>query len=64
MARFKSIVTDAGAAALTALIAAGKPLILTPRGGRKRRRHRQPEHPVGPGDAGERRREPGRKGPD
>ena len=29
MARFKSIVTDAGAAALTALIAAGKPLILT-----------------------------------
>lgn len=29
MARFKSIVTDAGAATLTALIAAGKPLILT-----------------------------------
>ena len=29
MARFKSIVTDAGAAAMTALIAAGKPLILT-----------------------------------
>ena len=29
MARFKSIVTDAGAAALTALITAGKPLILT-----------------------------------
>ena len=29
MARFKSIVTDAGAAALTALIAAGKPLTLT-----------------------------------
>ena len=29
MARFKSIVTDAGSAALTALIAAGKPLTLT-----------------------------------
>lgn len=64
MARFKSIVTDAGAAALTALIAAGKPLILTRAAAGSGVATVSPNTLADLVTPEERRREPGRKGSD